>query len=336
MCTYMDEQDEIKKIDSLILKYLEQEISNEEKVELYRWVDHSESNKLHFKEMQELWLSTEAILAPEEETQKALQQFRSKIKDYKRSYFTRRKYFYYASQIAAIAIVIFGIYYLFIKESRPEHFSCIEMAVGNKGCITLPDSSIVWLNSGSKLTYPESFSSKERKVFLNGQAYFNISRQEKHPFIVETEDMDIEVLGTRFVVKNYPQDDLIETALVEGSIKVYFPKASIRPMTLNPTEQVVYSRATKKAEVYKQDDSSIYHIWAQNKLLLRNCELTDVLKKLGAWYNEKIVYDNFSQDSVYVTLTVRNEPLTEILQTLKTISPINFYFTNDTVYITRE
>ena len=79
----MDEQDEIKKIDNLILKYLEREISNEEKIELYRWVELSESNKLHFKEMQELWLSTEAILAPEDDTQEALQQFRAKIKNYK-------------------------------------------------------------------------------------------------------------------------------------------------------------------------------------------------------------------------------------------------------------
>ena len=332
----MDEQDEIKKIDNLILKYLEREISNEEKIELYRWVELSESNKLHFKEMQELWLSTEAIWAPEDDTQEALQQFRAKIKNYKRSHFSPRKYFYYISQFAAIAIIIFGIYYFFIKEGAPRHFSCIEMSAGNKGCVTLPDSSIVWLNSGSKLTYPESFSSEERKVHLTGQAYFEVSRQENRPFIVETDDMNIEVLGTRFAVKNYAQDDLIETALVKGSVKVYFPGASIQPITLTPAEQVIYSRATGKATVYKQDDSSLYHIWAQNKLLLQNCALTDVIKKLGAWYNETIVCDNFSPDSIYVTLTVRNEPLTEILHTLKTIAPIDFHMANDTVYISRE
>ncbi len=332
----MDEQDDIRKIDHLILKYLERDISDEEKKELYQWVKLSESHKLHFKEMQELWLSSEAILASEEDTQMALQQFRSKIKNYKHNQFTHRKYFYYVTQFAAIAIILFGIYYFFIRESQPEHFSCVEMSIGNKGCITLPDSSIVWLNSGSKLSYPESFSNKERKVFLDGQAYFEVAREENRPFIVESNDMDIEVLGTRFVIKNYAQDELIETALVEGSIEVYFPETSIRPIMLKPTEQVVYSRATKKAEIHKHEDSSLYHIWAQNKLLLQNCELDDVFKRLGAWYNETIVCNNFSPDSIHVTLTVRNEPLKEILQTLKTITPIDFYFTNDTVYITHK
>ena len=78
---------------------------------------------------------------------------------------------------------------------------------------------------------------------------------------------------------------------------------------------------------------SLYHIWAQEKLLLSNCELTEVIEKLGAWYNVTMTCTNTSPTPVYMTLTVRTEPLKEILQTLKSIAPIDYRFNNDTVYI---
>ena len=208
----MDGQNEIKEIDRLILKYLEGEASKDEKIALYRWIELSEENKTHFKEAQELWLSTQAILAPKEDTEKALQRFRSKIKNYNRRGKTFRKPLYYITQCAAIIVILLGLYYFFTRESNSEQYACVEMAIGNKGCITLPDSTVVWLNSGSKLTYPSRFSDKKRKVRLNGQAYFKVFHKEDQPFVVETNDMDIKVLGTSFVVKNYIRDEIIETA----------------------------------------------------------------------------------------------------------------------------
>ena len=300
----MDGQNEIKEIDRLILKYLEGEASKDEKIELYRWIELSEENKTHFKEAQELWLSTQAILAPKEDTEKALRRFRSKIKNYNRRGKTFRKPLYYITQCAATIVILLGLYYFFTRESNPEQYACVEMAIGNKGCITLPDSTVVWLNSGSKLT-----------------------------FVVETNDMDIKVLGTSFVVKNYIRDEIIETALVDGHVEVYFPNSSVPPITLQPAEQVTYSRKTKETKIYTRKDSSLYHIWAQEKLLLSNCELTEVIEKLGAWYNVTMTCTNTSPTPVYMTLTVRTEPLKEILQTLKSIAPIDYRFNNDTVYI---
>lgn len=329
----MDGQNEIKEIDRLILKYLEGEASKDEKIALYRWIELSEENKTHFKEAQELWLSTQAILAPKEDTEKALQRFRSKIKNYNRRGKTFRKPLYYITQCAAIIVILLGLYYFFTRESNSEQYACVEMAIGNKGCITLPDSTVVWLNSGSKLTYPSRFSDKKRKVRLNGQAYFKVFHKEDQPFVVETNDMDIKVLGTSFVVKNYIRDEIIETALVDGHVEVYFPNSSVPPITLQPAEQVTYSRKTKETKIYTRKDSSLYHIWAQEKLLLSNCELTEVIEKLGAWYNVTMTCTNTSPAPVYMTLTVRTEPLKEILQTLKSIAPIDYRFNNDTVYI---
>ena len=329
----MDGQNEIKEIDRLILKYLEREASKDEKIELYRWIELSEENKTHFKEAQELWLSTQAILAPKEDMEKALRRFRSKIKNYNRRGKTFRKPLYYITQCAAIIVILLGLYYFFTGESNPEQYACVEMAIGNKGCITLPDSTVVWLNSGSKLTYPSRFSDKKRKVRLNGQAYFKVFHKEDQPFVVETNDMDIKVLGTSFVVKNYIRDEIIETALVDGHVEVYFPNSSVPPITLQPAEQVTYSRKTKETKIYTRKDSSLYHIWAQEKLLLSNCELTEVIEKLGAWYNVTMTCTNTSPTPVYMTLTVRAEPLKEILQTLKSIAPIDYRFNNDTVYI---
>lgn len=121
---------------------------------------------------------------------KALRRFRSKIKNYNRRGKTFRKPLYYITQCAAIIVILLGLYYFFTRESNPEQYACVEMAIGNKGCITLPDSTVVWLNSGSKLTYPSRFSDKKRKVRLNGQAYFKVFHKEDQPFVVETNDMD--------------------------------------------------------------------------------------------------------------------------------------------------
>ena len=118
-----------------------------------------------------------------------------------------------------------------------------------------------------------------------------------------------------------------------GHVEVYFPNSSVPPITLQPAEQVTYSRKTKETKIYTRKDSSLYHIWAQEKLLLSNCELTEVIEKLGAWYNVTMTCTNTSPAPVYMTLTVRTEPLKEILQTLKSIAPIDYRFNNDTVYI---
>ena len=331
----MEEKNEIREPDQIILRYLEGEASEEEKAYLYHWIKLSEENRAHFAEVQELWLSAEAALSSEDETLKALKRFRFKIKDYESHTINiSRKVFYYLSQFAALLVIVLSLYYwFFIREPETEHFACVEMSTGNKGCITLPDSTIVWLNSGSKLVYPNRFSKKERRVRLEGQAYFEVSHRENRSFIVETNDMDIEVQGTSFVVKNYIQDEYIETALVSGCVKVYFPDSSIKSVWLKPAERVIYSRKTKETEIKKSSDVSLYRIWAQDKLLLDNCELDGVIEKLGAWYGVQTVYEKTFSEPVYVTLTVRGESLNEIFETLKAIAPIDYHINGNTVYI---
>jgi len=111
-------------------------------------------------------------------------------------------------------------------EEKELQYNRLVVPYGRKSTITLSDGSVVWLNSGSYLIYPQEFSRKKREVYLAGEAYFEVTENTDKPFIVTTDDIEIEVLGTTFNVNSYPENKDVETVLVEGSVKVSRSDAS--------------------------------------------------------------------------------------------------------------
>ena len=109
---------------------------------------------------------------------------------------------------------------------------------GQRAELTLPDGTKVWLNAGSKLSYP-SFFGKERKVFLSGEGFFNVSKNEKVPFIVSTRTIDVKALGTQFNVFSYPESNSTGVYLQEGSVKAYFPSSEAEGVILSPEQYLV-------------------------------------------------------------------------------------------------
>ena len=160
-----------------------------------------------------------------------------------------------------------------------------------QGCefnIVLADGSRVWLNAGSSLRYPEAFSRDERKVFLSGEAYFEVEHDESAPFIVNTEVMDLQVLGTSFNIKAYDNENTVVTTLVSGKIRQEFPNVG-QKIVLTPSRQSVFDRVSGKLET-KQADIQETLAWREGKIIANNERLEDIFRQLSRWYDFKVVY----------------------------------------------
>ena len=206
-----------------------------------------------------------------------------------------------------------------------------------QGCefnIVLADGSRVWLNAGSSLRYPEAFSRDERKVFLSGEAYFEVEHDESTPFIVNTEVMDLQVLGTSFNIKAYDNENTVVTTLVSGKIRQEFPNVG-KKIVLTPSRQSVFDRVSGKLET-KQADIQETLAWREGKIIANNERLEDIFRQLSRWYDFKVVYTLPSlKDIRFYLHSNRYAEVRTILEHLQTTKGIRFTYAENTIYVSQ-
>ena len=161
--------------------------------------------------------------------------------------------------------------------------------ISNSTQIYLADGSEVWLNCGSELRYPVKFVGNERRVYLRGEAFFEVKKATEWPFIVETEHMHIQVTGTRFNVKSYPEEEIVHTTLLEGAVTVTGPENKIRAFRLLPSQQFSLDKLTGQIEV-KEVDTRLYTDWTEGMFVFRKQRLEEVMNTLARWYDIEVFY----------------------------------------------
>ena len=161
--------------------------------------------------------------------------------------------------------------------------------------LVLSDGTNVHLNSGSTLRYPVNFiEGKKRIVYLKGEAFFKVSKDKKHPFVVKTDDMNIRVLGTAFNVSSYPEDYFIKTVLVEGAVDIYSPKnkyKKAKTTSLTPGHRANWKKSNSDVKV-KKVDTSIFTAWIDGKIVFEHMNFNNIIKKLERHYNITITNNN--------------------------------------------
>lgn len=188
--------------------------------------------------------------------------------------------------------------------------------LGARTKLVLPDGTQVWLNSGSKLNYKNDFDSKFREVELDGEAFFDVVKDTKHPFIVHASSINIKVVGTAFNVKSYQQDETIETTLLRGIIEVSKKDNPTGPkVILRPNEKLIFNKlsvTTRPAVISEKKDSlqanatsdisitpiaknvpdsnKIETSWMYNKLIFDGDTFSELAEKMERWYNVKIIF----------------------------------------------
>lgn len=202
-------------------------------------------------------------------------------------------------QIAAIIILVVSVsvssFYIYRDITSPSDSSiCYETIapIGSQTKIILPDSTVVWLNSGSSLKYYQSFGKKNREVALSGEGYFEVKKDKEKPFLVMANLMEIKVTGTVFNVKSYKDDDKVEVDLIKGVVAVSVPdNYNSGLIILKPNERAIYNKFTKKIEL-SQTDASRSALWTTGKLCFVDATIEQISKELERKYDVKIKINN--------------------------------------------
>ncbi len=196
---------------------------------------------------------------------------------------------------------------------------------GGQYKLSLPDGTKVWLNAASSLTYPVSFSwLKERRIELSGEAYFEVAKDNLHPFLVQSKTQTVKVLGTRFNISAYSDDQFTNTTLFEGSILV-------NQVTLKPGQQAVNSGTAIKVNVLDSDDDIA---WKEGGFSFRNEPLQNIMKKISRWYNVDVVYQNKEAGKQVFGGTIsKYEKISQVLHMLELTGDVKFKIEGKTITV---
>ncbi len=196
--------------------------------------------------------------------------------------------------------------------------------------IVLSDGTKVTINAASSLQYPVFFNDESRLVKLTGEAYFNVAKDKNKPFIITTNGMNIEVLGTEFNVSSYGTDNEIVTTLIEGSVKV---KVGTTEMTLQPGEQAILFKK-KDTIAKKMVNTELFTSWKDGRYIFEYENLESVMKKIGRWYNVEIFYDDEQAKQYHFKGTLNKyDEIKNTLYIIELATNLEFEITKTTVLI---
>jgi ferric-dicitrate binding protein FerR (iron transport regulator) len=193
---------------------------------------------------------------------------------------------------------------------------------GGQYQLTLPDGTHVWLNAASSITYPTAFVGEERKVTITGEAYLEVTKQARQPFIVEVAGATIEVLGTSFNVNAYPDEASINTTLLEGRVRVIADKR--KGVLLGPGQQAQVTATDNK--IVEPADVAAIVAWKNGLFDFTKADLPTVLRQLARWYDVDVVYKGVIQPRQFWGKMQRDLNLSEVLAILQ---QTNVHFTID-------
>ncbi|NDV78716.1 FecR family protein [Dysgonomonas sp. 511] len=238
---------------------------------------------------------------------------------------------YAAAILLPLIIVFWGLNKL---DSRVDLFGDAEYVdvytpKGERMQIVFPDGSVAYLNSDTKLRYPKKFAFSDRKVYLDGEAYFEIEKNASRPFIVELDSVAVNVLGTSFNLEAYSSERNISLILDEGKVNLR-PLSGTKKYTLDPGEKMIYDKVNGSCIILANNSYVSPSLWKDDVVYLKNKPLEEVIKVLDRKYD--IRFEILEQEALkysYTILISRNTPLEKVLLDLEKIAPVVFHLQND-------
>ncbi|UGU15442.1 FecR domain-containing protein [Sinomicrobium kalidii] len=199
-------------------------------------------------------------------------------------------------------------------------FNTLKVPYAKRFRLILSDGSEVTLNAGTSITYPTVFhSNKIRQVFVQGEAFFEVEKDSKRPFVVSSGDMNVRVLGTRFNVSSYPEDENIKTVLVEGKVNVYKEEERYDKNTavaLEPGQMAVWDRQQRSVSL-EEVETDMYTAWINGKIVFKHTPFPDIVKKLERHYDVNITNRNPAFTEEFFTASFDVETIEQVMETFK-------------------
>ena len=205
--------------------------------------------------------------------------------------------------------------------------------LGERKVVVFQDGTKVYLNAGSKLSYPSIWTLSDRDVKLEGEAFFQVEKNPKRPFVVDMNGVSLTVYGTRFNAKAYPQDDAVEVILFDGDVVF---NAVGKDYDMEPSEQLAYSRSTGNVEIISLKSPDDQILWTENVIMFRNNTLREIADVLSRWYNVSFVMEDELLYSRTFTLKTDHQPLHVLLEEMEYVSDLHFEVDGNVVKVTQK
>jgi transmembrane sensor len=315
----------------LIDKCLQGTASEKEMAELETWMAASDENRKYYQQLKNIHEASDTLaVVDEHQVGKALDRVllasdRSRL----------HRVITLLQKVAAVMLLplLAGSYFLGRTDQAEATYNKqlvyneVSAAFGTRSLLTLSDGSKVWLNSGSKLKYPNTFEAKKREVFLTGEAYFEVKSNASSPFLVHTDNLTVKATGTEFNVNEALFEKKEMVTLVSGKVNVC-KKDGLglfsEIVTLKPDQHLSFDIATGDYEV-KEEDAYKYIAWKDGKLVFRNDPMEEVIRKIGYFYRVEFELRDGALKEYRYRATFEEETVDEIMKLLKISSPIDYY-----------
>ena len=329
--------------DELLIKYFSNAATEEEVREILQWTEQSLENKKHFAELHDVWLMSKMADAHEEEQE--LNHIRNHItSNIANSPKPRKRIAWLKLSFAAAAAIIIALLAIDLHVNLSSRTQA-ETAVANtklsaniheiytpkgaKANILLPDSSVVKLNSDSRIIFPDKFAKDERVVYIEGEGFFDVKSNPEAPMTVRTSNgYDVKVLGTKFNIYSYKEEKRSKTTLIEGSVDIVKSNEVIAQLTPGDSFVKEETKAIKNTNDIKQETDIA---WTKDILIFDNTPLSDVIKKLKRWYGTTFIVENSNILDIRLTSEYENESIVQILESIKFSANIEYTIKDNVV-----
>ncbi len=319
-------------IYELITKSFSGELTEEETLLFYRWKTVEASNLREYNDIKIIWTRSERLAMPSPiDLQKSLKLTRKKAGiDSKQ--FNWRLFFIQTAAVLVLALLFSSVYNKLlvpdhVKMSASLVYQEVKASYGTQSRVELADGTIVHLNSGSTLRFPNSFDNmKTRRVELTGEGFFTVAKNNEQPFIVDLQRIQIKVLGTSFNAEAYPENPSITIALVEGNIQLQQQNGEdiTDLLEMKPNNVAIFKQAENKLQWKTEDDLNKYIAWREGKIVFSNDPVNTVIQKLENWYNVDIELSDPVLKKYRFTGTFIDEPLEQVLTILNLTSKMSY------------
>lgn len=360
---------------SSIISFCDNHLDEKEALELINWLGEDAENISHFRAIVQIWLASGLMSKKNFDSEVAwlrlserLGKSDNSIKHYRIISFRLRNFIAYAAAILLLIVVGTGALLLSGKKNNVKDLGLIEAVApkGSRSIITLADGSIVWLNSDTRIRYKQDFGNNSREIYLEGEAFFHVANNKTIPFRVNTSDILITALGTSFNVKAYNDENVIETTLESGEIKIDQidpDKSQFKAATvyLKPNQKAVFSRESKNLAIDETGrtiketqqirrvgikpvpilidtlvDTKLSTSWKDNKWIFRKEKLIKLKPILERRYDISIVFKDSSLCNYKFTGTIKEESLDQVLKAVSLAAPIKYSIEHSIVTLTED
>ncbi|WP_200978266.1 FecR family protein [Echinicola sp. 20G] len=312
-------------IQEKLLAFIQKKTDVKDNELIQQWLEESEENVNLFLKLKKLYEEEDhPDYLPKNEIEDQWLKLEEGIE--KKGVRSNRYKWLMGAAASVLILVAFSVFWRYgLPPEGPQKESMYQTNTGERKSVMLADGTLVWLNAGSKLVVSNDFGQEDRKVTLEGEAWFDVKKNAKKSFVVKAGDIKVKVYGTQFNINAYEWNPTISTSLEEGSIS--YSDGMSGELFIAPGEQVIFHKV-ERSTTLKRFNTMDHIAWKSNKLVLKGVPLSLAVRKIENFYGIQLHADSQLADGDLITMTIENDSPQEIVDLLNTITTNQFTMKN--------